>query len=81
MNWLVCVENIFVHKPMMNGHKVILVATQFRNYAAIWWAVLQKKRRNQNIDPVDQWIEMRNLLKQKFLPINYSREGDQSCGP
>lgn len=53
MDWLVCVENIFTHKPMMDGHKITLVATRFRNYAAIWWAELQKKRRNQNIDPVD----------------------------
>ena len=68
-----CVENIFVHKPMTDSHRVNLVATQFRNYAAIWWAKLQKKRRNQNINPIETWIEKKNLLKKKFLPINYSR--------
>ena len=35
MDWLVCVENIFAHKPMMDGNKITLVATRFRNYAAI----------------------------------------------
>ena len=74
LNSLVCVENIFAHKPMTDGHKITLVATQFRNYAAIWWAKLQRKRRNQQIDPVDTWTEMKNLLKQKFLPVNYSRD-------
>ena len=41
---------------------------------------MQKKRR-QNINPVGTWIEMKNLLfemknllKQKFLPINHSRD-------
>ena len=27
MDWLVCVENIFAHKPMTDGHKITLVAT------------------------------------------------------
>ena len=47
LDWLVCVENIFAHKPMTDGHKITLVATRFRNYAAIWWAELQRKRGNQ----------------------------------
>ena len=34
--WLVYVENIFAHKPMTDGHKITLVATRFRNDAAIW---------------------------------------------
>ena len=38
------------------------------------WAELQKKRRNQNIGPIETWIEMKILLKQKFLPVNYSRD-------
>ena len=36
MDWLVRVKNICAHKPMTYGHKVTLVATQFRNYATIW---------------------------------------------
>ena len=48
MDWIVCVENIFAHKPMPEGHKVTLVSTRFSNYAAIWWTELQKKRRNQH---------------------------------
>ena len=51
-----------------------MIATRFCNYAAIWWAELQKKRENKNIDLGETWIEMKNLLKQKFLPINYSRD-------
>ena len=65
MDWLVCVENIFAHKSMTEGRKVTLVATQFRNYAAIWWAKLQKKRRNQNIDPVETWIKNEKSFETK----------------
>ena len=40
MDWLVCVcvcvNNIFAHKPMTDGHKVTLVEPRFGNYAAIW---------------------------------------------
>ena len=50
------------------------MAIRFCNYAAIWWAELQRKKRNQQIDPVDAWTVMKNLLKQKFLPVNYSRD-------
>lgn len=75
MDWLVYIENIFVHKPMTDGHKVTLVATQFRNYAAIWWAeYVAKEKKKLNIDLVDTWIEMKNLLKQKFLLVNYSTD-------
>ena len=63
IDWLVCVENIFAHKPMTDGHKITLVATRFRNYAAIWWAELQKKRRNQQIDPVDTWTEIKKSVE------------------
>ena len=59
MDWLVCIENIFAHKPMSAGHKVTLVATWFCNYVTIWWAELQKKRRNQNIDSIETWVEIR----------------------
>ena len=59
---------------MTDGHKITLVATRFCNYVVIWWTELQRKRRNQQIDSVDTWIEMKNLLKQKFLPVNYSRD-------
>ena len=34
MDWLVCIENIFAHKPMTAGYKITLVATRFRSYAA-----------------------------------------------
>ena len=74
MDWLVSIENIFAHKPKRDGHKITLVATRFRNYAAIWWAELEKKKRNQQIDPVDTLNKMKNLLKQKFISINYSRD-------
>ena len=59
---------------MTDGHKITVVVTRFCNYAAIWWAELQKKRRNQQIDPVDTWTEMKTLLKQKFLSVNYARD-------
>ena len=59
---------------MTDGHKITLVATRFCNYAAIWWAELQRKPKNQQIDSVDTWTEMKNLLKQIFLPVNYSRD-------
>ena len=59
---------------MTDSHQVTLVATRFHNYTAIWWAELQKKRRNQQIDPVDTWTDMKNLLKQKFLRVNYSKD-------
>ena len=62
-------ENIFAHKLMTEGQKVTLVATQFRNDAAIWSAELQKKRMIQNMNLVETWIEI-----PKFLPVNYSRD-------
>ena len=33
-----------------------------------------KRREGLKIDLVETWTEMRNLLKQKFLPVNYSRD-------
>ena len=33
-----------------------------------------KEKRNQNIDLIEIWVEMKNLLKQKFLPVNYTRD-------
>ena len=71
MDWLVWVKKNFMHKPMTKGHKVTRMATRFYNYATIWWGKLQKKMKNQSINPTETWIEMKNLLKQKFHPVNY----------
>lgn len=35
MDWLVCVQNRLAHNPMINGHKITLVAAIFCVYAAI----------------------------------------------
>lgn len=73
-DWLVCVESVFAHKPNTEDHKVTLVATGFRGYVAIWWTELRRCLSRQNIDPVKIWAEMRNLMKQKFVPLNYQSD-------
>ena len=74
MDWLVCMENIFAHKPMTEGRKVTFGSNSILQLCNNMWAELQKKRRkrNLNMDPVETWIEKKNLLKQKILPVNYS---------
>ena len=73
MDWLVC-GNIYTHKTITEGRKSHSGGNLIHNYVAIWWSELQKKRRNQNTDPLLTQTEMKNLLKQKFLLVNYSRD-------
>ena len=54
--------------------KVQLAALEFQNFAMLWWDNIVKERRFNGEKPVYTWIEMKALMRARFIPAHHSRE-------
>jgi len=72
--WLRKVERIFDYKEIPEKKKVKLVALKLRKYASTWWDNLVAKRARKGKDKIRSWDQMRNKLKDKFLPPHYLQD-------
>ena len=53
--------------------KVKLASVESDGYALRWWDCLTQHRRDDNAVPVLTWPEMKNLMRDRFVPSNYLR--------
>ena len=74
LDWLRTVEKVFDYKDIPEDKRVKLVASKLRKYASIWWANLVAKRARKGKDKIRSWDQMRNKLKDKFLPPYYLQD-------
>ncbi|KAG9454331.1 hypothetical protein H6P81_007235 [Aristolochia fimbriata] len=54
--------------------KVKLAAVEFSDYALVWWDELMKSRRRNREDPIEDWDEMKKVMRKRFVPSYYYRE-------
>ncbi|XP_016732311.1 uncharacterized protein [Gossypium hirsutum] len=54
--------------------KVKLAAIEFLDYAMIWWEQLTTSQRRNGERPLSTWIEMKAMMRQRFIPAYYHRE-------
>ena len=74
LDWLRTVERVFDYKDVPDEKKVKLVALKLRKYASIWWANLVAKRARKGKAKIRSWDQMRDKLKDKFLPSHYIQD-------
>lgn len=53
---------------------VLLAATKFQGYAAVWWHDLEQRRVVEGLPPIQTWAELKALLLAAFLPATYERD-------
>ena len=51
--------------------KVKLTATEFSDYAIVWWDQLVVNRRRNRERPIETWEEMKTIMKRRFVPSHY----------
>jgi len=73
LDWLRSVERVFDYK-VVPEEKVKLVALKLRKYAYIWWANVVAKRPRKGKAKIRSWKQMRDKLKDKFLPSHYLQD-------
>ncbi|XP_061337074.1 uncharacterized protein LOC133284106, partial [Gastrolobium bilobum] len=54
--------------------KMKVAAMEFSDYALIWWYQLQKERVRYEEPLVDSWVEMKRLMRRRFVPSHYHRD-------
>jgi len=74
LDWLRTVERVFDYKDVPHEKKVKLMALKLRKYASIWWANLVAKRARKGKAKIRSWDQMRDKLKDKFLPSHYIKD-------
>jgi len=74
LDWLRMVERVFDYKDVPDEKKVKLVALKLHKYASIWWANVVAKRARKGKAKIHSWDQMRDKLKDKFLPSHYLQD-------
>ncbi|KAF7832640.1 hypothetical protein G2W53_014973 [Senna tora] len=54
--------------------KVKLAAVAFTDYAIVWWDQLIVSRRRNFERPIDNWEDMKSVLRRRFVPSHYYRD-------
>lgn len=74
LEWEMKVEQIFQCHHYSEEKKVKIASLEFSDYALIWWDQLQKERRRNGMHPIDDWEEMRAIMRRRYVPSHYIRE-------
>ena len=74
LQWEKQLELIFDCHQFSEEKKVKLAVTQFSDYAIAWWDHLIISRRRNLEYPIDNWHELKVLMRKRFVPKHYHRE-------
>nr|GEX22574.1 reverse transcriptase domain-containing protein [Tanacetum cinerariifolium] len=73
IDWLVTIEEVFEFKEVPEKKRVPLIATKLRGRASAWWQQLNLTREKVGKSRVADWVKMKKLLRENFIPHNYQR--------
>lgn len=74
LEWEMKIEQLFSCNNYTAEKKVRVAAMEFTDYALIWWDQLQKERVRCEEPMVDTWVEMKRLMRKRFVPSYYHRD-------
>ncbi|XP_027368388.1 uncharacterized protein LOC113874363 [Abrus precatorius] len=74
LEWEIKIEHIFTCNTYEEAQKVKLAAMEFSDYALVWWNKLQKERARNEEPLVDTWVEMKRIMRKRYVPASYSRD-------
>ena len=74
LEWEMKIEHVFSCNNYEEDQKVKLAATEFSDYALVWWNKLQKERARNEEPMVDTWTEMKKIMRKRYVPASYSRD-------
>lgn len=71
LDWVKKVEIFFEYASILEEKKVKLVAFKLQRGASAWWDQLERNRRYYGKPPIRNWPKLLNMMKKRFLPMNY----------
>ncbi|XP_058002312.1 uncharacterized protein LOC110669705 [Hevea brasiliensis] len=74
IEWERQIDMIFECHNYSEEKKVKLAAVEFKDYALVWWDQLLVRRRRYGLRGVTTWVEMKEILRERYVPPHYGRE-------
>ncbi|KAL1225226.1 hypothetical protein V5N11_002423 [Cardamine amara subsp. amara] len=74
LEWEKRIELVFDSKNYSELKKVRKATYEFYGYANTWWDQLVTIRRRNGKNPVKTWVEMKSVMRKRFVPCGYHQE-------
>ena len=74
LEWELKIEHVFSCNNYSEEQKVRLAATEFSDYALIWWNNLQRERIRDEEALVDTWDEMKRVMRKRYVRSSFHRD-------
>ncbi|XP_027912791.1 uncharacterized protein LOC114188764 [Vigna unguiculata] len=74
LEWELKIEHVFSCNNYSEEQKVRLAATEFSDYALIWWNKLQRQRIRDEEPLVDTLDEMKRVKRKWYVPSSFHRD-------
>ncbi|KAL6123552.1 hypothetical protein ACLB2K_076073 [Fragaria x ananassa] len=72
LDWMDEVDRFFEIMGVPEHKQAKIVSNRLKKTAADWWDNLQSARKMQGKEPVRTWRKMKGILREKFLPRDFS---------
>ena len=73
LDWLAEVERFFEVMNVEEDRKVPIVAYKLKGGAAAWWNSIQNERYRRRLEPIRNWVLMKQMFEQRFLPSDHAQ--------
>jgi hypothetical protein len=70
-DWLTAIEDYFDWFAVSENRKTRCVRLKLKGHARAWWGNVEEQLRRTQHPAVSDWEEMKEGLKEKYLPIDY----------
>ncbi|XP_073526327.1 uncharacterized protein [Phyllobates terribilis] len=74
MAWERKMDQIWSCHNFNEEKKVQLAILEFQDYAMLWWDNLVQERRERQEPPIQNWDEMKRVMRGRFIPEHHARE-------
>ncbi|KAK1602540.1 hypothetical protein QYE76_017971 [Lolium multiflorum] len=74
LSWVLKVDKIFRIHNFSEANKLVMASLEFEGYANVWWEEVNKKRAQEDLEPIDTWEEIKEVMHTRFVPTHHKRD-------
>ncbi|KAF1854668.1 hypothetical protein Lal_00004243 [Lupinus albus] len=71
LKWELKIEQLFEYHNYSKEKQVKVAASEFKEYAMVWWDQYQKDRRRCGAKLIDTWEDMKDVMRRRYAPNSY----------